>query len=115
MQLLIANLKETEEINKSPFSQNWKYFQVQDLYPVEIGKSFSGLLEKEDDDNVEMYISTNSPTILNLVGYDYDNFPITYEDVYVYKNGEAVPLLDLHTKEWLCHFYLGTILEQGIL
>lgn len=95
--------------------EGWDVFRTDYVYPDEIRRRLQRLYESEDDGGPEVRIVTLSPTVLNEVTSSSAKMVahVTFEDVLVFKEGRGlVPLLELHTEEWLSHSFLGSLLER---
>jgi hypothetical protein len=88
-----------------------------DCYPSDIRARVEGLLEYEDMKGFEVHLITLDRTVLDMVtGAEAKNAgPIHYEDVFVWRDGSLVPLLDILSAEWMSHFALGDLLARGEL
>lgn len=101
----------------------WDPLITEWLTPAEIRAKVHDLLgqcprENEGIEEGEIRICTMNRTVLDLVtSPEIKNpGPLSFEDVVVWQEGRGlVPLLDLHSEDFLVHSHLGTIFERGLL
>ena len=88
-----------------------------DCYPADIRARVEGLLEYEDMKGFEVHLITLNRTVLDMVTSSEakNPGPIHYEDVFVWRGGGLVPLLAIHSAEWMSHFSLGDLLHRNEL
>ena len=96
------------------------------VLPSEIRRGLREMIVAEearldaDPEGLETRIVTMNRTVLDEVvcaGWSKNAGPgsITYEDVYLWKDGRLVPLLDAHDEAWLSHSFLGDIFDREML
>jgi len=95
----------------------WVVFPTDFLRPSEIRARIHALIDEEDADDTcatEHMLVTMNRTVYDLVTYPELNCPgpMDYADVYVWRDGELLELLDLYQEEWLSHFALGDVLDR---
>ncbi len=111
-------------------TSEWTPFLTEWLTPAEIRLKFHALVLQERamqeagefDDDTELWIVSMNRTVLDLVTSEHAKNVghMTYEDVFVWKEGQGVlgglvPLLELHDDAWLGHSSLGDIFECCLL
>ena len=96
----------------------WLSFHTEFVRPSEIRRRISLLLAEEEATEEECHLVTMNRTVLDLVtASECKNVgPIIYEDVLVWSDeqDDLVPLLDIHSEEWLVHFSLGDIINREL-
>jgi len=92
---------------------DWTPFPTDFLTPRQVRDALFALPD-------DARIVTRSPVVLRFVGYawrdsDVARYVATYEDVSIRVDDRLVPLLDLHSADWLSHFDLGDLYVRGDL
>lgn len=105
---------------------DWTPFLTEWLSPAEIRHKLHDLVQREEtlmdagllDDATEVRIVSMNRTVIDSVTHaEAKNVGhMTYEDVVVWKESRGlVPLLELHSDDWLCHFRLGSLFERDLI
>jgi hypothetical protein len=93
---------------------DWTPLVTDFLLPSEIRRKISEILiSEETSGGFEFRIVTMNRTVLDLARPEGPS--ICYDDVFVWSDDGLVPLLTLHTEDWLCHFQLGDLFDRGDL
>jgi len=92
----------------------WEPMFTDFMLPEDIRNYVRELLETEESTLREIKRCTMNRTVLDMVRSE---GLIVYEDVFVWREDRKrlVPLLELHTEDWLSQTRLGTLFERGEL
>lgn len=101
----------------------WEPFEIDFLTPTEIREQIHKMILAEeeildsDKPAIEFQIITMNRTVIDLAtsALIKNPGPLDYEDVFIWKEGKLVPLLDWHDEEWLQHFTLGDLFDRAML
>ena len=106
---------------KSTRFPGWTLFPTDFQKPSEIRARIHALIQDEDADDTgetEHLLVTMNRSVLDLVTHHNVKTPgpMDYEDVFFWSDekGDLVPLLDLHSEEWLVHFALGDVIDREL-
>jgi len=95
----------------------WTPFLCEFVHPLEIRRRILVLLEAEESGQPENLIITLNRTVLDMVTHPNSKsvVPLGYDDIEVWDGEKLVPLLTLHSWEWMSHFSLGDLFDRGEL
>ena len=92
----------------------WMLFHTDFVRPSEIRARIEALIRAEDSGGTENHLVTMNRTVLDMATHPDIKCPgpMDYEDVFVWKDGRLVSLLDIHDADWLVHFRLGDVFDR---
>jgi len=96
----------------------WVSLYTDYLRPSEIRRRIDDFLVAEEEGGEEVCIVTMNRTVLDMVTHPEVKTagPISYEDVVIWSDEaeDLVPLLSLHSEDWLVHFALGDVINREL-
>lgn len=99
-------------------------FFTDNLFPEEIREDVYASIklaeDEKDSEGIETYLQTMNMTVMDLIqSSDSKNFDpkqnIAYEDVFIWRGGKLIPLLELRDEAWLSHFNISELFNRGEL
>lgn len=118
MKLAIAKPQDIRFVfGMSKLYADWLILHTAFLTPREIREVIQEFLEREEHEDIEFKLITMNRTVLDMVKHPESKnaSSLTYEDVFIWKDGRLVPLLDLYDEDWLSHFALGDLFDRNAL